>query len=199
MFRPQRGDRDSCHHFNHCRDAHRQLRQSKTVLSVHQRFRTATVRGRVLIEPVLVTAEFPKKFDEGIYKLNALIRAELTASGYTVLSEKETAAALDGLKPHGKDVYHPSTGLLDLAKVKKQRFEYLTELKKRDACDLVVSAGIVKRRAEYLGSTARWDGVAVSCSVSVSFSVVRSVSDLCHVICRSIDIENATRLLLNQW
>jgi hypothetical protein len=115
--------------------------------------------ARVLVEPIVASNDFPKRFDRGLRALRQMIIVKLATAGYRVLSEDDVALALKGLHPEGQNLYDPATGKLDLNKVESERRKYLARLSVRGSCDIVVSCKVVTRPAEYWGSTARWDGV----------------------------------------
>jgi hypothetical protein len=114
---------------------------------------------RVLMEPLLASATFPHSFDKGLLSIREMIRAKLTAAGFAVLSEEQTNAALRELYPQGKNIFNPDTGKIDVAKLEARRMEYVSRLRERDACDVVLSSRVVVREATYLGTNASWDGV----------------------------------------
>ncbi len=117
------------------------------------------IGSRVLIEPILVSRNLPKSYDNGLLTLRKMIGKKLSEAGFSVLTEDETTAALLGLSPQGKNLYDPATGNLDLAKIRTHKSRYISELSKRDACEIVASSRVSLRESEYMGTVARWDGV----------------------------------------
>jgi hypothetical protein len=114
---------------------------------------------RVLVEPIRVSEGLPKRFDEGLVQLLQLLRQRLSSIGVIVLTQEETDLALAGLHPEGQNLYSPSTGKIVKRRVVEERLKYLSALAEKDACDMVVTPSLVVRKAEFMGTKARWDGV----------------------------------------
>jgi hypothetical protein len=68
-----------------CLDLNRYYRY----VSTGERMPTGT---RALVEPTMASADFPRRFDDGIAALHEMIRERLQGAGFRVLTEDESSA-----------------------------------------------------------------------------------------------------------